>query len=475
MGKSIYRVGFLCLLIIGIGLFIKGCGEVFDAPGESDGTVVISGRVFDQSNEPVTGVLVKITSPPEIQQTTVTDSSGAYLFSVDFDSLANVTIEASKQDFDPVTKTITVSQGQNFSNVDLILSSTDSTGVGGEAKGAAAIILKNIPLQAINIEETGDVVSAPFTFVVQDSAGRAVKKPTEVEFTILSGPGGGEALVPNVVTTNDQGEVTTTLFSGNKAGPVKIQALVDRPEIDLTVRSTPVLVAIHGGFPDPAHFSISLEKFNFEGYSINNQRNTVTVVLGDKFSNPVKPGTVVYFETTGGIIQGSAPTDDSGVASVELISGDPRPVDSVPGSNGRPGYATVTATTVGTNNQEINKEAIVVFSTSHADISATPTTFDIPPGGGASFKYTVTDLNGNPMAAGTTILITAGEGIELTGDIDFTLGDFLYSGVGSTEFNFSIRDIDTESNAEASLTLQITVTSPSGNVTTYSGISGTRR
>ncbi len=478
MGKSTNRTGFLLLLAFAGALLVMGCGEAFDPPnaGETGKTVAISGIIFNQSNEPVEGTLVEITSPPQNKASTVTDTSGAYSFAIQVESATNVTIRASKENFEPVTKTITVSGGQNFSNVNLILSSADDDdpGVDGEPEGPAAIILTNTPLQAINIAETGDEVSAPFTFVVQDSAGRPVEEPVEVQFSIISGPGGGESLVPSSVTTDAQGQVTTTLFSGNKAGPVKVQALIQRDDIGLIIRSTPVLIAIHGGFPDPEHFSISVDKFNFEGYSINNQRNTVNVILGDKFSNPVKPGTVVYFETTGGIIQGSAATDNDGLASVELISGDPRPDDPVPGSGGRPGYATVTATTVGADNNEISKEVIVVFSTSQAVISGSPTTFNIPPGGGASFSYTVTDLNGNPMATGTQIAVKAGEGIEVTGDAAFTLGNFLFPGPGSTEFSFSIRDIDEESSAAASLTLQITVTTPSGNTTTYSGISGTR-
>ncbi|MDZ7715012.1 MAG: Ig-like domain-containing protein [Balneolaceae bacterium] len=95
----------------------------------------------------------------------------------------------------------------------------------------------------------------------------------------------------------------------------------------------------------PNHFSIAPANSNFEGYNINNVRDKITVIVGDKFSNPVKPGTVVSFSTTGGIIQGSGQTDEDGIVSVDLISGDPRPNDAVAGSGGRPGYATVTAST----------------------------------------------------------------------------------------------------------------------------------
>jgi hypothetical protein len=254
-----------------------------------------------------------------------------------------------------------------------------------------------------------------------------------------------------------------------------LQAVVERPDIGLTIRSSPVLIAIHGGFPDPEHFSIAVNQLNFEGFSINNARNTISVIVGDQFSNPVSPGTIVYFETTGGVIQGSGATDEDGLVEVDLISGDPRPTDSITGSGGRPGYATVTARTVDKDDNDLFKEVNVLFSTSAAIIEATPTTFDLAPNGGASFDYTVTDLNGNPMAPGTEIAIEAGEGIEVSGDANFTLGDNLFPGLGATQFSFSIRDTDDENNDPADLTIQISVTSPSGNTTTYSQIQGTRR
>ena len=118
---------------------------------------------------------------------------------------------------------------------------------------------------------------------------------------------------------------------------------------------------------------------------------------------------------------------------------------------------------------------IILFTSSTALISATPTTFDLAPNGGASFTYTVTDINGNPMPAGTQINVEGGEGIEVTGATDFTLGNRLYPGAGSTDFNFSIRDTDEDSNDAADLTIKITVTSPSGEETVYDLISGTRR
>ncbi len=365
---------------------------------------------------------------------------------------------------------------------DEIRGSSSADGVSGPPTGAATIILTNISDEFINIQGTGGTVNSTFTFQVQDSAGRNLDLDNQIEvnFSILVGPDGGEGLLPETSTTNASGRVITNLYSGTKSGVVQIQAEIVREDIGLTIRSRPIAVTIHGGFPDADHFSLAPNKYNFEGYSINGRTNEITAILGDEFSNPVKPGTAVYFSTTGGVIEGSTQgnTNNQGFATVQLISGARRPNDSqtVDGTPfPRDGLATITASTVNKDNELIEKSVNVVFSTSSAIITANPTTFDLPPGGGDTFTYTVTDLNGNPMAAGTTISVDAGDGIEVTGDVNFTLGNFLFPGPSATEFTFSIRDIDDDSNEPADLSINISVVSPSGNETTLSPINGTRR
>ncbi|WP_103663910.1 carboxypeptidase regulatory-like domain-containing protein [Gracilimonas amylolytica] len=457
---------------------------------DDDDLVLIQGVVSDsQTGDGIANATVQITSPQELSDTFVrSDDNGSYsLADIEVSELTSISITASATDYNSQSRTVQVAGGDTETDFNFELTPedtggggpSDGGGVSGPSAGAAAIILNGITEETINIAETGGIVNTSFTFQVQDSAGRAldINNAEEVEFSILSGPGGGEGITPLTATTNANGTVTSNLFSGNLAGVVQIQAEIVREDIGLTIRSKPVAITIHGGFPDLDHFSIAADAYNFEGWSVNGNRNGLTVILGDQFGNPVKPGTAVYFSTTGGIIQGSGQgnTNDDGEVTVDLISGDPRPTDNVAGSDGRPGYATVTAKTINGDSQEIEKNVIILFTSSEALVSANPTTFDLQPNGGASFTYTVTDINGNPMPAGTQISVEGGEGIEVTGATDFTLGNRLFPGPGSTEFNFSIRDTDEESNDPADLTIKITVTSPSGEETVYDQISGTRR
>jgi len=473
------QTGFMFFALL---LFAAGCD--FSSVGSSS-EITISGTVVDRSTgNGINSAIVRIVSPQDIARSTSTDASGSFIFEgVAVEDDTDITIEATKEGFDIVTITVLAipDRDSELSPIELIPEGsggggddTDGGGdqVGGESGGAASISLVNVTNEAINIEETGGDVNSAFTFAVQDSAGRNIDldKAVDIEFEILSGPAGA-AITPEVVRTNAQGRATSNLFSGNEAGPVKIEARVVRSDIGLTIRSKPVVIAIHGGFPDLEHFSIAVNQFNFEGFSVNGVRNPVTVIVGDKFSNPVKPGTPVSFQTTGGVIQGSGETDDDGIVTVDLISGDPRPTHPQFGL----GYATVTATTVDENDSPISRDITVLFSAppSNGTITVTPSTFDIPANGSQAFTATITDINGNPLPAGTTITVTASEGLVVNGDSDVAVPNTLFGGEGVTEFSFSVVDDDDESDAQQDGNVTILVETP-GGFSARKTISGTR-
>lgn len=476
-------------------LFVIGVMLMLSCKSSDNDEAIIQGQITDATTgNLISGANVEIDSPQELRKFVKTDSTGIYSLSgIDISEVTEVTITASAATYKSSSETLRLAPKDIIKNLNFKLVSNevgtggggdDNTGrVSGPSTGAAALILESLQREAINIKETGGLVNTAFTFQVQDSSGRALdlNNAVDVEFEIIAGPDGGEGIQPIKTKTNANGKVTSNLFSGNIAGVVQIQAKITRSDIGLTLISRPVAITIHGGFPDLDYFSISPSKINFGGYDGFGTENEIEVIVGDKFSNPVKPGTAVYFSSTGGVIQGSGlkHTDALGRVKVKLLSANPKPNDpeTIYGvsMNGRPGLATITAQTVNEMNEIIEISTNVLFSTNTAIISANPTTFDLPPNGGASFTYTVTDKNGNPMPAGTKIAIKTGEGIEVTGSGDFTLGDFLLPGPGATEFKFSIRDIDNENDDPADLTILIEVTSPNGNTTTYDGIGGTRR
>jgi len=269
-----------------------------------------------------------------------------------------------------------------------------------------------------------------------------------------AGPGGGEFLSPYSAPTIIDGKVAATLTSGTKAGAVQVIA-----EFDIggeIIASLPVAITIHGGLPDYDHFSIAPELLNFAGYYNFGLMDQITAFVGDKYANPVRPQTAVYFTTTGGIIEGSTLTDFQGIGSVELISALPMPFHSTLGA----GFATITASTVDENSATISRETIVLFSGT-PQVSVTPTSINIPNAGSQSFSYYVGDQNGNPLAGGTSITVSVeGDDVDAQGDLSFTLPDT--QSPAWTQFNFLVYDI-VDSVVTKPVTIRIATTGPNGD------------
>ena len=437
-------------------LILLSCEKIYDP-------IEIRGRVVDlDTSEPISEAIVSITSPEDIAAQTFSNEAGDFFFSeVAIDSVIDITFQVQKEGFSTDEITIVATPERELIVPPLKIRNLDKpddgTDFDTDRGGAAFIELVNLSSQSIRITETGGSVNSAFTFEVQDSTGRAIgpNNAVDVEFRILEGPGGGEAITPTVVRTNELGRVTSNIFAGKIAGNLKIEARVVRPDINLTIVSSPILLTIHGGFPNADHFSIAVNVFNFEGWAINGVRNAITVIVGDKFSNPVKENTPVYFNTTGGVIQGSGVTNADGEVIVDLISGNPRPPD---------GYATIRAHTFDENDVELVNEALVLFSgpPSTETINITPTTFDIPPNGSEQFQFTVTDINGNPLPFNTSVTIEAPEGMAIDGDTSIRIPNTLFGGPGVTQFSFTARDSDDESNERQQVSIRIVVETPGG-------------
>jgi hypothetical protein len=189
--------------------------------------------------------------------------------------------------------------------------------------------------------------------------------------------------------------------------------------------------------------------------------------VGDKYGNPVKTETVVYFTTTGGIIGGSALTNAQGQASVNLMSAEPKPEHEILGK----GFATVTGRTVDENQNQIEAYAIVLFS-GIPSISVSPASIDVANGGSQSFFYQVMDQNGNPLAAGTNISVSVADGdIKAVGNTGIELPDT--QSPSWTQFGFSLSDAKPDSIAPNFASVKIRVSGPNGKAET--AIFGTAR
>lgn len=443
---------------------INSCGKSPTQPETPAGeNVILNGQVIDfDSGQPVENAAVKILADTS-QFGVTTGSDGKYTITFKISKSIDVKVIASKENYKGDTIIVFAVPGRTVDVPTLKIEKIKSTTTSGTP---ASIVLVHQTFATIGVRESGDNETTTLTFEVRDSSGNPIDitKSVTVNFTLGSNPGGGLFIDPPSKKTNSEGRVSVNVTSGTRAGVVQIIA-----EVNLgtrVIRSKPVNIAIHGGLPDYNHFSLATENVNFPGLVEYGLFNNISAYVGDKYSNPVKPNTVVYFSTTGGIIQGSAQTNEMGVATVKLMSALPVPVHPTLG----PGFATITASTADENNQTISRDIVVLFSGYPSNLSVTPTTVNIPNGGSQTFVYTVADANGNPIASGNTITVTAEGNVKAQGDINIDMPDT--QSRRWTQFSFTVLDADPAKSELAPVTIKIEVNGPNGkNSITISGTS----
>ncbi|RMG68781.1 MAG: hypothetical protein D6715_01280 [Calditrichaeota bacterium] len=443
------------VLLMSMGLLVlfwSGCKSPSESNPEEK-LFRLSGRVLNsRTNQPLANAVVRITNiDPEIIQ--LTNNKGEFSAEFTVDSTLNLLVIVTKENFTTDSTEVLAIPGRSvdLSTIALKPVSEQPTATGE----GASIVLLSQTVESIGVQGSGDNESLTLLFEVRDSTGQPldIAHSVQVRFSIASGPGGGETIFPTEASTDNAGQVATTVTSGTIAGVV--QVLAEATVQGRQVRSQPVAVTIHGGLPDQNHFSVGASQLNFPGLVLLGLLNPVTAYVGDKYSNPVRPGTAVYFATDGGIIEGSALTDELGTATVDLMSAAPAPVHPELG----PGFATITASTVDENQNTISVQTLVLFSGSPT-ISMDPMSFLIPNGGAQNFTYTVSDQNGNPLAKDTQITVTVGgDGIKTQGTLSATLPDT--QSRGWTMFSFTVVDQDTASKFRP-INIEIKVTGPNG-------------
>ncbi len=471
------RRSLIAALLIALVAVAAGC----DSASE-DGTTIFLGTVVDATtDDPVAGATVNVVGTG---QTTATDTAGRFSLEAQADSTGDaVMLEVFASGYDPVRFEALAVVGQEVPVPDLVIRSRsagddgDSGGGGddgdpggfddgadGPSGPAASITLVERSSEAIGVAGVGADETATLTFVVLDGLGNPVdtEHAVDLTFEIGNGPGGGEFLTPTTARTDANGKVQATLSSGTVSGTVQLVAsmTVDGE----TIRSQPVVITITGGLPDDDHFSVRMGTRNLAEQ--DGGMGTVTAIVGDKYGNPVQPGTAVYFTTDGGVVEGSGVTDDLGMTTVRLIVAEPIPsnADLCPGADPT-GYGTVTARTADEDNVTVEKMTNFLFS--DEIITAEILTPGLELG---AFDFTVSDRFGHPLAAGTRIEVDAdGINVEAIGDVDVTLGDNLCPGPGKTEFRFSVVEGDEIGEDDLPLppsieTITITINGPNGSL-----------
>jgi hypothetical protein len=326
---------------------------------------------------------------------------------------------------------------------------------GGEAR---VILFVSATNTLLSVDEAAGPQSSEVTFEVRDSLGLPVNQSHQahVRFSLANAPE-GSYLSPQYVNTDPQtGRAKTNVIAGTKSGPIQLLAELTT-STGIVVRSMPVQLQISGGLPDQAHFSIATTRLNIPAWYFVNRQTEIVALVGDKYSNPTRPKTAVYFSTTGGVIENNeAFTDNYGLATIQHISGAPWPTDNPLGA----GYTTITGRTVDGNGIQISEDILVLLSggavlkniTMYDEIRHGWFPFDpsihrfhIPSGGSATFQFDLTDQNNNPLSEGTTFTKDVGfippplssYIVSVSGVPKDPLPDMLF---GGTHYRISIND-----------------------------------
>lgn len=448
-----YKISFLILISITTLIYFSSCGKSPTQPETPKSeTITLNGQVIDfESGQPIENAAVKILTDTS-QFGTTTDADGKFTKTIPISKSIDLTVIASKENYKSDTVKVFAVPGRTIDVPTLKIEKIKTTSTTGQP---ASIVLVHQTFASIGVRESGDNETTTLTFEVRDSSGNPldITNSVTVNFRLGANPGGGLFIDPPSKKTNSEGRVSVNVTSGTIAGAVQIIA-----EINLgtrVIRSKPVNIAIHGGLPDYNHFSLAAEYYNIPGLVKYGFTDNITAYVGDKYSNPVKPNTIVYFSSTGGIIQGSATTNELGTATAILMTALPVPVHPTLG----PGFATVRASTADENNQTISREIVVLFS-GHPIINVSPTSFDLPNGGSLTFYYTVADLNGNPIASGNTISVTVEGNVKAQGDLSINMPDT--QSRSWTQFSFTIVDADPDKIEVQPVTIKIEVDGVNG-------------
>ena len=454
---TIVKAGFLTFTLLNVALSV---GDTTVAPPANlipiqpeDVEAKIVGRVTDDIlNESLDGVLVTVL---DREESAVTDLNGNYELDIviAFDEKDTVDIEFFKSGFEVDTRfDLALNIGGTLTIPDVLLTPIDRAGP------PSNITILSVSSTSIGLKGTGGIETADITFLLSDATGKPLDRfrPTDVSFS-SSGPGGGEFVAPATATSDENGTVMTTLNSGTIAGPVQVVATIAGPAIS----SLPVPISIHGGLPDAAHFSLASSTLNIAGLVGFGREAVITAFVGDKFSNIVPPGTSIQFQSSHGIVEGSAVTDANGRASVTLISANPLPTGA------DSGFVTVTGETIDENGAIIPASTIVLFS-GHTTVNMVgfAGTFSIADGGSETFTFRVRDVeNDRPLEGGSTITVSTNFGL-LSGDIGVTIPDTQDRGPKNTSFTFTLTDTEPLEDPDVITNTKVTilVLSPNGNV-----------
>jgi hypothetical protein len=231
-------------------------------------------------------------------------------------------------DFSAVSATNQLCSGPVTIFANAVNATQSSIGLNVAAPLANSIQFVSASPSKIFVAGAGALERSQVTFRVFGATGAALSNVT-VTVSLEINPGGvgigsSGSTTPVIGTSNASGDVQVDVFSGTNPGPVKVKASLSS---NAAVFAESQNLTVASGPPSQRFMSLSVEKFNIEGWAVDGSATKLTVRIADRQGNSVQDGTVVNFTAEGGQVASSCATSTSGgisSCSVDFISQNPR-------------------------------------------------------------------------------------------------------------------------------------------------------
>lgn len=429
--QIIYRVGDPSIVILS--------ASVDSLRADGIATDSVTARVTDAVGHPLPNVEVQFaTTIGNITASRVTDTQG------------NATVPFSSSQTG--TAIVTATAGAVSANYTLYL-----------LPGNPNSIQLSFTPNSVGVRGSGRNETLLITATVRDANNNPVLDGTEVFFNINNSPGGGDFLSSTGAIPTINGQATVAYNSGTVSGTARVRAVcsnISAVSTEILIYAGPAFIESIANGCQTSHMALGASPCNMFGMDVVGESVELVCLVGDRYNNPVTPGTAVYFTTSGGVVTtATGYTDSAGFARVTLYSGNPLPTVSrwlntltdpnlgtsilcsdVPD---RDGMAKVIVKTAGV---DATGDSVWVWATTNvifdhsqpilnireATVNGDPDERTLYIGENALVRFSLYDLNFWPMVQGTTISFSASTGnvypSEITlgcpGDTTYTVSFF---------------------------------------------------
>lgn len=272
------------------------------------GSSVLKVKVFDKSGTPISGVKIEFFPPSGQVNPKIAETNDAGEVEVTYVSSASTG-----------TQKISFSVGGVFTSF-VPVSVISPVGLG-------TILFEGFDPPVVFLKDSGGRNVSRVSFRVVDSFGNPIKG-VEVAF-FLKGPNGGEAIFPQVATSDEDGRVQAYVISGIIPGPVRvISQAVDNRGRKIEVASG----ALHmsSGVFSNRHFSVSVVPRNVPGFVVMGFPFSLTAFLADRFGVAINTKAAVVGISEVGAIIPEIEDLGGGVVMFKARVQEPMPQEVVP-------------------------------------------------------------------------------------------------------------------------------------------------